>query len=98
MRNAAPQQPLQLIADADPHAVEPDMQLAVPQVAGNPLVTGAPRTAPAMPAARVYFWLSNIPSARFICSRTRCKRTHIVTAGFFAQIVKEQLRQTAASR
>ena len=75
MRDAAPQQPLQLIADADPHAVEPDMHLAIPQVAGDHLVTGAPEDCASDASRHSLLWLSNIPSARFICSRTRCKRT-----------------------
>ena len=37
MRHAAPQQTFELIADADSHAVEPDMDLAIANLAGGPL-------------------------------------------------------------
>ena len=95
MRDAAPQQPLQLFADADPHAVEPDMHLAIPQVAGNPFGhrrAGGLRQRCQPPQFTLAL---KHPQRAVHLQQNPVQTHHVVAAGFFAQIVKEQLRQTA---
>jgi hypothetical protein len=94
MRHAAPQQPFQLIADADADAVEPDMHLTVAHIARRPFGdrrAGGLRQRRQPPQLALAF---KHPRAVHL-QQNPMQTHHVVAAGFFPEIVKKQLRQPA---